>query len=197
MRFHRPLDDVLGNGVCLALLRVLTRSAPRGLTGRALARSVGYSPTQTGRALGTLEGVGIVRREMAGRAFLWRMATDHLLARPLTQLFDTEERSLQSLKSDLSVAIAKLPAKRAWLFGSIAKGEERATSDIDLLVEVGSPQSKQLVEDALSELTTRFIIRFGNPLSPLVFESGRGKGSVDHSLARDAENEGILIEASR
>jgi predicted nucleotidyltransferase len=191
------MDDILGNEIRLGVLRVLVACSPQGKTGRALSRDIGFSPTQTGRALGALEGVGIVRREAAGRAFLWKFASEHLLARSVIQLFAEEGESLQALKSDLEEVVSKLPTERVWLFGSIARGEERPTSDIDLMVEVEGEASKQEVEDALIAMTTKFIVRFGNPLSPLVVDRTRKKRKLDPALLRTVQTEGVLIESER
>jgi predicted nucleotidyltransferase len=176
----------------VSALRLLTQSAPAGLTGRELAQRIGFSPTQTARALGTLEAVGIVRRESAGRAFLWKFSPDHVLAAPILQLFDDERSLFRALREDLSAAIANLPTERSWLFGSIARGDERPTSDIDVLVEVDSPESKRLVEDSLSALTTKFLVRFGNPLSTLVLE--RRKGSKESALLGSVRDEAVSLD---
>jgi len=196
MRFHHPMNDILGNEVRLAVLRVLTKSAPKGWTGRALAREVGFSPTQTGRALDALEGVGVIRRESAGRAFVWRLATDHVLAGSLVRLFSEEDGVLLALKSDLRAALAKLPAQKAWLFGSIAKANERTTSDIDLLVQVRSASAQEQVEESLSALTTQFIVRFGNPLSTIVVRSAQEGRGVDPELLREVRTRGVPLVGS-
>jgi predicted nucleotidyltransferase len=196
MRFHRPIDDVLGNGVRLAILRTLVAPPPRGWTGRALAQEIDASPTQTGRALGALEGVGLVRREAAGRAFLWKLVPDHVLVPPLTQLFTEEGRALETLTSELGRALTKLPVGRAWLFGSVSRGDERPTSDVDILLEVRSADAKERVEEHLSLFATQFMVRFGNPLSTLVVQTSQRRSGVDPELLRDVRADGIPLQVS-
>ena len=41
--------------------------------------------------------------------------------------------------------LATQPIKKAWLFGSYSRGEERADSDIDILVEYNDPDSISLM----------------------------------------------------
>lgn len=43
--------------------------------------------------------------------------------------------SLESLKETLSIFFASRPVDKAWIFGSYARGEQSATSDIDILVD--------------------------------------------------------------
>lgn len=168
MRFHEALDDLLGNPVRLRILRILARSPSQGFTGRELARNSKASPSQAILALRSLEDSGIVTREVAGPAHVWRISREHLLTEPLINLFKQEERSLAFLQSELQKAVAGLPVERAFIFGSVARKEERPASDVDLFVEVRSQEDKNRVEDALSATFPRFALRFGNALSSLV-----------------------------
>jgi DNA-binding transcriptional ArsR family regulator len=164
MRFHDQLDDVLGNPIRVKLLRILARKSGRGLTGRELARMCGASSSQSNAALHALEDSGLILRDIAGRAYIWRMAEGHALAPLLITLFRDEAESLNVLKTDLQTLVRGLPIKRAILFGSVARGDERATSDVDLLVLVRSHADKEKVEDALSRASLDFAIKFGNPV---------------------------------
>jgi hypothetical protein len=96
------------------------------------------SASQTTSALRALESAGLVVREITGRAHIWRMAEGHILAPVLAALFRAESESLTAPKHDLETIIRKPPIARATLFGSVARGGERATSDIDLLALVRS-----------------------------------------------------------
>jgi predicted nucleotidyltransferase len=195
MRFHHQLEDLLASPVRVRLLRILTKAPRQGFTGRDLARLCERSPSQTINALQGLETSGVVFREIAGRSHVWRLSTDHVLSGLLTKLFEREAGALDALKSDLERAIQPLPVERAWLFGSIARGEERPTSDVDLLVQVTTRADKESVEDALSGLSARFARKYGNPLSALVMDSTRlrqlpSTGLMVRVLAEGQELEG-------
>jgi predicted nucleotidyltransferase len=193
MRFHHSLEELLGNRVRLRVLRALAGSVGVGLTGRELARRIVTSTSQTIRALEQLETVGIVHREIAGSAHLWRLSEEHVLHGTLARLFAEESRSLDLLKRDLNVAIGKLPVKRAWLFGSIARGDERQTSDVDLFVEVKSRADKRSVEESLAALSAQFALRFGNPLSAIVAETPRLRSRDFSTLVNRVEQEGLSL----
>jgi predicted nucleotidyltransferase len=193
MRFHRSLEEILGNRVRLKVLRALAGSTGVGLTGRELARRVAASTSQTITALEQLEMAGVVHRGIAGRAHLWLLSEEHVLYDTLTRLFADEASALNLLKRDLSVAIAKLPVKRAWLFGSIARGDERPTSDVDLFVEVRSRADRKSVEESLSALSAQFALRFGNPLSTIVAETPRLRSREAWGLLNRVQQEGLAL----
>jgi DNA-binding transcriptional ArsR family regulator len=105
----------------------------RPLTGRELARLVRRG-SQTGvqRALGRLVEHGIVEGRQAGRAILYVLNRQHLAA-PAVQ-------ALSGLRNELVRRLAdefthwELPPVHASLFGSSARGDGDASSDIDIFL---------------------------------------------------------------
>lgn len=196
MRFHDPLDDLFGNRGQLRLLRILSRAGDRGLTGRELARLCGASSSQTIAALRELEESGLVVREIVGRAHLWRITEEHVLTPVVRALFRAEAEAFTALRTDLERVLRKLPVRRAVLFGSVARGDERRTSDVDVLVEVKSHSAKEQVEEALSALSIDFTKKFGNPLSTLVLDESHLRGPPNPSLMVSLRREGVELETN-
>jgi predicted nucleotidyltransferase len=194
MRFHDPLDDVLGNRIQVRLLRILARTESRGFTGRDLARMCGSSASQATASLRKLEDSGLIVRDIAGRSHVWRIAERHTLVPALRSLFHEEGRSTTALKSDIEELIRKLPVKRAVLFGSVARGDEGPTSDVDLMLTVRSPADKEQVEETLSAASLRFAIKFGNPLSALVLEESRLRSPPNPALLTNIRHDGVELE---
>lgn len=184
MRFHDALDDLLGNPVRLRVLRNLARSPTQGFTGRELARLCSASPSQTIHALRSLEDSGVVTREVAGPAHVWRLSSEHVLADPLIGLFKQESQLPRVLKSTLQEVISGLPVHRAAIFGSVARGEELPASDVDFFVEIRSVRDRTLVEDALNAASPKLAIRFGNALSSLVLSEGQVQRPSNPALIR-------------
>jgi predicted nucleotidyltransferase len=122
------------------------------------------------------------------------MAEGHALAPLLITLFRDEAESLNVLKTDLQTLVRGLPIKRAILFGSVARGDERATSDVDLLVLVRSHADKEKVEDALSRASLDFAIKFGNPLSSIVMEDRQFRFPSNPALLTNVRQDGIELE---
>ena len=194
MRFHNQLDDLLGHRVRLRILRILSRSGDRGLTGRELARMCNASSSQTTASLQELENSGLILREVVGRAHVWRMAEGHALAPVVKALFRAEAESLTALKTDIEAVIRILPVHRALLFGSVARGDERATSDVDLLVVVQSRADKDQVREALSVASIDFANKFGNPLSSLVVDEKQMRSPTNPSLLANIDRDGIELK---
>jgi len=64
----------------------------------------------------------------------------------------------ESLKQAILLVLKQRPIKRAAIFGSFARGEEREDSDIDLLIEYSAQQTLfdlLRLENELSEATSR------------------------------------------
>jgi predicted nucleotidyltransferase len=193
MKFHRQFDDLLGNPLRVRLLRVMIQSPKQGFTGRDLARQCESSPSQTISALLTLEQSGLIYHEIAGRSHVWRLLENHVLADHLLRLFQSETEPLEALQKQLRNALAKLPVQDAWLFGSIARGDERSSSDVDLLVEVKTKSDKARVELALSALSPDIAIRFGNPLSSLILDQDQIRSGTHSQLLDIAHREGVQL----
>lgn len=193
MRFHNPLDDILGNPVRLAVLRVLAHSPAQGFTGRELARICHFSPSQTILALQSLEESGILTRQVAGPSHVWMLASQHWFSDHLVKLFEKERQSMGVLKSELLAAVARLPVTRALIFGSIAREEERPSSDIDLFVQVRGKEEKLRTEDVLSAFSPKFAVKFGNPLSSLVMTNDQVSRSSNPRLIEEILNEGQSV----
>ena len=193
MRFHHSLAEILGNPVRLKVLRALSRSSGGSLTGRELARRLSASTSQTIRALEQLEMAGVVHREIAGKAHLWQLSREHVLFGTLSRLFADEAGALSLLEQDLKVALGKLPVERAWVFGSVARGDERPTSDVDLFVEVKSAGDRKIVEDSLGALSFQFARRFGNPLSTIVAHTLPPRSRANSELFRRVQQEGLPL----
>jgi predicted nucleotidyltransferase len=193
MRFRNEMDDLLGSPIRVRVLRELTRFPDKGFTGRELARLCNRSPSQTNAALESLRDSGVAFREIAGRSHVWRLAPEHVLRNVLVHMFRGEADSLNILKTDIESLLRPLPVKRAFLFGSVARGDDRPTSDVDLLVQVGSKAEKEAVEIALSRASPQFALRFGNPLSSLVLDRSQTQHPANPDLIDRVMTEGIEL----
>ena len=193
MRFRRPFTELLGSPIRVDLLRMLSRARGEALSGRELARRVSASPSQVNEHLRILEAQGVVRSQTIGRVHAWSMSTEHVLAGPLHHLFEVEPAVFEQLLTKLEATLRPLPIERAILFGSVARGDERPESDIDLFVETRGKEEKEVVAAALGRASQEFALRFGNPLSNLILTHAEvGRGSIP-GLLESIEREGVRL----
>lgn len=113
--------------VLAALLRVET-----SVTGRAVARITGLTQSTAQRALARLREAGLVVAEPVPPALLYRANRDHLAMPALLSLLrlDNELR----MRMAKNVAEWQLPPASMIVYGSLARGEATAESDLDVLV---------------------------------------------------------------
>lgn len=114
------------------VFRVL-HGTTRPLTGREVARLVrtGSQPT-VNASLRRLTEEGLVHSEEAGNAYMYVLNRDHLAAPALARLAGIRselERQLRAEIADWEIAPAHLS-----IFGSAARGDGDARSDIDVFV---------------------------------------------------------------
>lgn len=121
----------ISSGVDADVLVVLAGSTkPR--SGRELARRAGRSNTGVQHVLDRLVAHGLVNREEVGRTFLYELNRDHLLAPTVEQMAGARAELVRRLRD--AIDDWEIPPVHASLFGSAARGDGDASSDIDLLV---------------------------------------------------------------
>ena len=193
MKLAAALDPVLGSPTKVRLLRTILAAKDRSWTGRELAGAARVSTAQAARDLSDLADVGIIRREVKGRAYSWGVNPDHVLFQTLSGLFLQEADLRSELVRDIAVSFESIPVEHARLFGSFARGDERADSDVDLFVEVKAEAEKARVQDAIDQVRARVWIRFGNPVSALVYSRAETRRPKNPALMSSIDREGIEV----
>ncbi|MGW6282224.1 nucleotidyltransferase domain-containing protein [Kribbella sp. NPDC055071] len=90
------------------------------------------SPSGVQRVLDDLVDNGVVIAEPAGRARLYTLNRDHVAYQAIDLLARLREVLLERIKAEAETWA--LRAKAIWLFGSTARGQGDAQSDLDLLI---------------------------------------------------------------
>ncbi len=109
---------------------------------REMARELGWSATIVGQELDRLERTGILTSERIGRARRYRVDDQSPIASEIRSLV----QKTIGVEARIRDAIADLPGiEEAFMYGSYARGDERATSDLDLFV-IGPFDQERLSE---------------------------------------------------
>lgn len=107
---------------------------------RQLAEALQADSTNLSRELARLEREGLLRSEQEGRQLYYSLNRASPSVKPLFALLQGSIGAVPALKRALGPVSG---IQSAWLYGSFAKNEADAASDIDVLV-VGAPDQTQL-----------------------------------------------------
>ena len=164
------LVDIVSSRVKAELLRLLFGLALPELHLRELVRQSGLSLSTVQQELRRLTRVGLVIARKDGNRVYYRANPDHPAFRDLCSLV----LKTDGLVGVLQPALQTPDASVAFVFGSIARGETGAASDVDLMV-IGSLGLRRLTS-LLSGMTDR-LAREINPhvLSPEEFVERKKK----------------------
>jgi predicted nucleotidyltransferase len=107
---------------------------------RQLATILGVDSTNLSRELARLESDGLLQSEIEGRQRYYSINRDYPYLKPLFAML----QGLIGIEPTLRKALAAIRGiESASIYGSFAKQESDATSDIDLLI-LGQPNHEQL-----------------------------------------------------
>jgi predicted nucleotidyltransferase len=140
---------------------------------REIARSTGTTPSSLQRDLAALAHAGIIDRTVRGHQVYFRANRACPIFDELRGLVVKTFGVADVLKNALRPLAGRVDA--AFIYGSVARGEERAESDIDLFV-IGEVSSGEVIEALASAQR-----RLGREINPTVFpraefaEKARGR----------------------
>lgn len=157
-------------GSHVAILRYLWRTGGAH-TGRAIGRAVDLSHHVVHRALQPISAQGVVDVERQGRSIVYRLNKEHWLVREgLAPLFAAEAGVHAAIGTAVCRA-ARLPVRSVILFGSEARGEPRADSDVDLVCLTAWPATRAAAEANLTAAAGEFRREFGRRMSIVVWSA--------------------------
>jgi hypothetical protein len=149
------------------VLAVLARTETE-LTMRGVAELAGVSPQQASVVLGRLVELGVVQRRDVPPVALVRLVKENLAAQAVVALAHLRHHTLERLRA-LAAKIEPAPASLL-VFGSFARGEADARSDVDVLaVRPGalSRNDHDAWTDSLGQWADAATRALGNPVSLL------------------------------
>ncbi len=197
MHFHGIAPRLLGSPARAAVLASVL-AAPEGeFTGREVARLAGVSPARAMVALRILEAEGLCWQRRAGRASLWKVNRRHFLARSLAQVATLESDAMSTLIGLLQRQLRRAGAVEAHMFGSVARGDERATSDIDLVAVFPDEAARGRWDGSLSAMQNKIQANFGNELQAIAYTAAAVRRGGPRRVLERARAEGRPIAGLR
>ena len=175
---HDRIGEVLFGRTRRAVLALLYGHADEEFYLREIIRAAGAGQGAMQRELGLLVGAGLVLRRAHGRQVYFRANPENPIYKELRGLLLKTAGVADVLREALAPLAASISV--AFVYGSVARGEERRASDVDLLV-VGDA-SFAAVAQALAPAQRRL----GREVNPTVFTPAefRQKLTAGHHFLR-------------
>jgi len=188
VRFGEAFGGLLPGARGAVLDALLRTGAP--MTGRQVHGLVRdqCSLWSVQQALASLVGLGVVTSREVGRALVHTVNEDHYAIQPLRVLLDPFAALQEAVRATVGSSV-----ETVILFGSVARGEATADSDVDLVV-LAAPDW-----DGRSELEDVVRARLGNDCDVLVFtpeQFSRHAATSDEPVVAEILTDGVVLVGS-
>lgn len=134
------------------MLRALTTN-PAPQSAPQLAVAAGLTPQGARGVLDAMAGQRLVHAHGSGRTQLYQLNSGHPLANALAALFLDEQRRWDGLMDAIRETLKRHDAvTAAWLYGSVARGDDAPESDLDIALLVKWPAAADEIREMLAPL---------------------------------------------
>ncbi|HEX3661373.1 MAG TPA: nucleotidyltransferase domain-containing protein [Acidobacteriaceae bacterium] len=157
----KSLGDLLFGQTRSRILALLYGKPDQTFFVRQIAREIGTSVGSVQRELETLSEVGLLNRTTIGRQVFYQANRHHPTFAEVRSLIAKTSGIFHQLRSALAPFTSQITF--ALVYGSIARGDEDAGSDVDLMI-VGNVT----LDDVLAQLTP-VENAIGRPINPTVY----------------------------
>lgn len=199
MKFHNMLADILGNKhkikIVKTMLKYTVPESPKEFHIRELARLLKEHHTTIARNLLALVDENLIKVRYAGTANLFRMNAEHPFFRSLVEIFQREEQLLPELKNHIKGALSPEDSVlQVVLFGSLSRGQEKPTSDIDLFIIVKNNADLTKVEDIIDKLNFDLLKMYGNAIMPMIKKLNELKELKTKAIYNNLKSGMVIID---
>jgi len=190
MKFNTSLIDILNSATKVKIVKfLLTHEA--SMSEREIASILKVSHMSINRTMRELSEANLVNFITVGKAHLWKVNRKSYAFKVLSEFVKGVSRikdPINDLKDLILKSTPKNLVKKVILFGSLARGEERADSDIDIFLLVKDKRDKERLSVVLDKLLNVCLEIYGNKLSPHI---------LTEQEARKKSRQKILSEISK
>jgi predicted nucleotidyltransferase len=182
------LGDLLFGQTRGRILALLYGMPDQSFFTRQIARQIGTSAGTVQRELETLSKIGLIDRSATGMQVFYQANPTHPAYAELHSLIAKTAGTFHLLSSALAPLAKKIAF--AFVYGSMARGEENAASDVDLIV-IGDVS----LDEILTPLTSTER-NLGRSINPTVFSSKEFKSKLkegNHFLKSVMRGKKVLL----
>ena len=194
MNLSEPLEG-LASPVEAVVLRVIARAAT-GFSGRQVHRLAGTSSTSSvHRALGTLVEVGLVTANRQPPSIIYQANRKHVLWPAVESGLAARDRFFKSFRKFCEKELPEELSLTVVLFGSVARRESSAQSDVDLFLVYPDEINPDAEADFSYQITSEIELLSGNAAQLYAInqsELARRHKDGD-ALLRNVLRDGILL----
>ena len=182
------LGDLLFGQTRGRILTLLFGMPDQSFFTRQIARQIGTSVGTVQRELETLSQIGLIERSATGMQVFYQANRDHPAYAELRSLIAKTAGTFHLLRSALAPLVKKIAF--AFVYGSMARGDENGASDVDLMV-IGDVS----LDEILTQLTPAER-GLGRAINPTVFSLKEFKSKLkegNHFLKSVMRGKKVLL----
>jgi len=194
MKFHISLFNVISSKTKVKIIRFLI-DHEAFMSEREIASVLNVSHMSVNRTMRELADTNFVHFVKIGKAHLWRVNRKSYAYKVLSEIIkgiSSIKEPLEDLKKTIMRNLPRTSIKKMILFGSITKGTESASSDIDIFILVKDIKSKEKLEPSIEKLSNICFEKYRNNLAPYVLTENEMKKKKNLKIISEI-NEGIQI----
>ena len=151
--FYNPFDHILGTVASMRILRELSLHGGEMPMSLIVDRT-GLSYPGTQQAMGRLLKSSVVEKLGSGRSVLYRLNKANVLNEGIQNLFLIEQDRVNIVRQKVSEFAAECtpPPIAVWLYGSVARREDSAGSDVNFMLVIDDEDSIQDVAESFQDM---------------------------------------------
>jgi len=194
MRFHGSLLDILTSKTRMKIVRFLV-AHEASMSEREIASILKVSHMSINRTMRDLADVHFCSFVTVGKSHVWKVNRNSYAFKALSSLI-IDLTAIKNPLSDLKTMLTKhIPAhlvRKAVLFGSVARGDERPDSDVDLFVLVKNNHDKEQLGPFIEKASDACFEAYGNRFVPYILTEEEARQKKGLKLLSEIET-GIRI----
>jgi predicted nucleotidyltransferase len=194
MKFHISLFNAINSKTKVKIIRFLINHEAF-MSEREIASVLNVSHMSINRTMRELADINFADFVKIGKAHLWRVNRKSYAYKVLSGIIKgilTSKEPLEDLKKTIMSNLPRTSIKKMILFGSITKGTESASSDIDIFILVKDIKNKEKLEPLIEKLSDICFEKYGNNLAPYVLTENEMKQKKNLKIISEI-NGGIQI----